>query len=152
MNQYNNSNLIITPINKNLKSKSYIDFCEQMSRINKRQQHMWDDSKDNMASRNDLFGYVQNCYKIDDTTKTDGNIIIFEITNVLKPIHRLDSWSDNVGHCNRNVIELSSNVIYSGTMKEFKQFMGYNDKYNLQGTRYIPNSKIYNYLQFIFKK
>ena len=150
MNKYINSNLIITPINKCIKSKSYRDYNEQMNRIRNSHQHMWDDSKDNLASKGDLFGYVKNSYKIDNETKTDGNIIIYEIMNILKPIHRLESWSDNVGQNNRNVLELSSDILYNGTMKEFKQIMEYSDKYNLQGTRYIPNIKVINYINHLF--
>jgi len=147
---YSDCNIVVTPINKNIKSNSNRDFQEQMERIKGELQHVWDDSKDNLSVKGDLFAYVINCAKIDDIRRTDGNVIIYEITDVLKPTNRLPTWSDNVGQSDRNVVELSSEVVYSGTMKLLKECLGYSVKYNLQGTRYIPNSKLQIYLDTVF--
>lgn len=149
---YSDCNLVITPINKDIKSNSNRDFQEQMERIKGGLQHVWDDAKGNLAIKGDLFAYCENSLKIDDFKKTDGKVIIYQITNVLKPTHRLSTWSDNVGQGDRNVVELSSDIVYKGTMKNFKECMGYSDKYNIQGTRYIPNSKLQIYFDAIFNR
>jgi hypothetical protein len=149
-NEFSECNMVMTPINKNIKSRSNRDYQEQMERIKTGKQHVWDDSKDNLAIPGDLFAYVENCTKINENEKTNGCVRIYRITNVLKPTHRLPTWSDNVGQGDRNVVELSSEEIYKGSMKLFKECMGYSEKYNLQGTRYIKNNSLEIYFDRIF--
>lgn len=144
---YSDKNLVLTPINNNKSSKSNIDYCEQKSRIEKNMIHLWDDSKANLAGKGDLFAFVFNCLKVREGVKTKGFIEIFEILNVYGPDSRLDSWSENVGQTNRNVLLLSDKPIFTGNFKEFKDTMNYSDNYNLQGTIYLSNDKVYNYLK-----
>lgn len=136
-NKYSNKNIVLTPINNNKKSKSNIDYYEQKKRIENRMPHLWDDSKENLSKKGDLFGFVFNCLHVRENVKTKGFIEIFEIINVYGPESRLSSWSDNVGQGNRNVVLLSDKPIFIGDFKSFKDCMNYSDNYNLQGTRYI---------------
>ena len=114
--------------------------------------HCWDDSKENKALPGDLFAYVENCVTIIPGMKTHGQIEIFEILNVYPNEFRLPEWSDNVGQGDRNVVELSRYPIFKGTFKDFKESLGYSDRYNLQGTRYISSKQLINYYENILYK
>ena len=98
----NDQTLTITPISADIKNKANIDYQEQIDRVLSGLPLVWDDSQYNKSRKGDLFGFWM--YK--------KKVVIHEIINVSKPHERLPSWSTNVGHGNRNVVELSTdNVI-----------------------------------------
>ena len=69
---------------------------------------------------------------------------------VCDPVMRLDSWSENVGQSNRNVILLSKEPYYQGTLSEFKQITKYSENWNSQGTSNVSFDKSKRYLTHIF--
>lgn len=138
--------MIITPVSQSEKSNSRRDWMEQEQRRKVGQKHVWDDSKLNYALKGDLFAYVENSVKGRDGQKTYGWIQVFIILNVCSPKERLPSWSDNVGQSDRNVIELSQEPIYTGTMVEWKEHMGYAERYCVQGTIHLNYPKISDYI------
>jgi len=93
-----------TPIAKHYKAcapDSKRDYDEQRYRANKGLRVMWDDSPKNRSRRGDLFVFVHN-----------GRSVTFHrIDDYDSPIDRLPSWSDNVGHGDRNVLYLSDETI-----------------------------------------
>jgi hypothetical protein len=92
------NNAIVTPINKDPKSKSRIDYNEQIARSIRSEQLMWDDAKGNPTHKvGGAFGFVQNSNRVE----------IHMIIGIYNPTHRLESWSDNVGQTDRNVLHLS---------------------------------------------
>jgi hypothetical protein len=94
----NCDHLTITPINKTLKSKSNIDFREQLERTRTCELNWcWDDSKYNKAKAGEYFAFMFYGTKV----------IIHKILAVKSPSERLPSWSQNVGQTDRNVLELS---------------------------------------------
>ena len=92
-------NLVITPINKNPKSPSNVDYAEQVSRVG--YTWCWDDSCYNTASVGEYFGF---CFNYD-------KVVIHRILEVKSSTERLPSWSRNVGQRNRNVLELSDPLL-----------------------------------------
>jgi hypothetical protein len=94
----NCENLTITPINKSEKSKSNIDYAEQLERTATGDLNWcWDDSKYNKAQPGQYFAFMFYGKKV----------IIHKILSVKPPSERLPSWSSNVGQGDRNVVELS---------------------------------------------
>ena len=92
---------IVTPINKNTNSKSHIDYKEQLERARNNQQIMWDDAKNNPTfTIGGLFGFVHN----------NKYIEFHLITDIQNPSQRLQSWSENVGQTDRNVLLLSAKL------------------------------------------
>jgi hypothetical protein len=75
---------------------------EQLQRVNEgKLQFCWDDTSKNMACEGEYFGFVFN-----------GSMVrIHRITGVKSPLHRLPSWHENVGQGDRNVLELSDQLI-----------------------------------------
>jgi len=151
-NYRKNPNMIVTPISKNPKSKANIDYHEQLQRIHDNLTHMWDDSRYCHAIQGDLFAYIENSVKLrnNDTSgemKTPGKIMIYIILDVHSPSKRLPSWSCNVGQGDRNVLELTDKPIYEGTAIEWKNYLGYKENYNVQGTIHIDNSKLISYIR-----
>jgi len=55
-------------------------------------------------------------------------------------------WSCNVSQSDRNVLELTDKPIYEGTAIEWKNYLGYKENYNVQGTIHIDNSKLISYI------
>lgn len=145
-------NMILTPIAQGKNTHSNRDYNHQIIRRRNGKMHVWDDSKENKALPGDLFAYVENSITIAPGIKTEGNIEIFKILNVYPTEFRLPEWSDNVGQGDRNVVELSRNPIFKGTFKDFKESLGYSDRYNLQGTRYISSKQLINYYENILYK
>ena len=143
--------MIITPISQSPGSKSKRDWIEQVSRRGLKEKHVWDDSKKNKAVKGDLFAYVENSVKGRDGQKTQGWIHVFVILNVFPPTKRLPSWSDNVGQGDRNVVELSQEPIYTGTMVEWKEHMGYAERFCVQGTIHLYYPKISDYTDIFIK-
>ena len=144
-----NASMIVTPVAMGAKSASRRDWLEQVQRRQNGEMHVWDDSKQNCASKGDLFAYVENSVKLKDGQKSKGFIEVFVIKDVYSPEHRLPSWSNNVGQGDRNVVELSAEPIYSGTMVEWKEQLGYAERYCVQGTIHLSNNKISGYLDKI---
>jgi len=94
----NYCHLTITPISKDIKSPSYIDYNEQLSRVlNEEFQWCWDDSRYNKAKIGDYFAFYFHGMRV----------VIHKILDVKPPSARLPSWSKNVGQGDRNVVELS---------------------------------------------
>ena len=141
-----NPSMIITPVAMCNKSASRRDWNEQVQRRKEGKLHVWDDSKKNGAKKGDLFSYVENSVILKDNKKTKGWIEIYVIQGVYLPKYRLPSWSENVGQGNRNVVVLSSEPIYVGSMVEWKEQLGYASRFCVQGTMYINNNKILGYL------
>ena len=94
----NYCHLTITPISKDIKSPSYIDYNEQLSRVlNEEFQWCWDDSRYNKAKIGDYFAFYFHGMRV----------VIHKILDVKPPSARLPSWSKNVGQGDRTVVELS---------------------------------------------
>ena len=115
--------ILITPIT----NKSLPDYNEQMERIKSGKLHVWDDSKKNDSKIGDYFGYVVN--------GRIGAIYVYKIIDISSPKNRLPTWSNNVGKEDRNVITLSQECYYTGTLKEYKEILKYKDNWNSQGTQ-----------------
>lgn len=96
-----NLQLIISPITPDEKKPARRDFIEQCQRIKNGLPLVWDDSSHNKAMIGDKFGFWFYQKKIH----------IHTIIDVKNPKHRLDSWSENVGQGDRNVITLSNDYI-----------------------------------------
>jgi hypothetical protein len=103
-NHDNISNLYISPIAKKdgKKHNSNRDYKLQMKNMEKGLSLYWDGpdpqkfkTKINVGDYF-IFWHHKNCVKI------------HKILNVFDPLCRLSSWTDNVGHSDRKVIELSS--------------------------------------------
>ena len=99
----NNTNLYITPIAKKdgNKYKSNRDYQLQVENSKKGLSMYWDGpdpDKYNRPLKGDyfMFWHHKKCVKV------------HKILNVFDPICRLPSWSDNVGHSDRAVIELTA--------------------------------------------
>jgi hypothetical protein len=93
--------LVLTPINKNKKSNSNMDYREQLNRVSSGE-HIWcwDDSHLNNACAGEYFGFYFYGIKV----------IIHKITAVKSADERLPSWYDNVGQGDRKVLELSEPI------------------------------------------
>ena len=90
--------LTISPISKDVKSGSYIDYNEQLERARLNVFNWcWDDSRFNKAKENEYFAFYFHGLRV----------VIHKILAVKPPSSRLASWSKNVGQENRNVLELS---------------------------------------------
>lgn len=90
--------LTISPISKDVKSGSYIDYNEQLERAKLNAFNWcWDDSRYNKAKENEYFAFYFHGLRV----------VIHKILAVKPPSCRLSSWSKNVGQGDRNVLELS---------------------------------------------
>ena len=93
---------IITPINKNKKSNSNLDFQEQQERATQGKQLMWDDAKGNPTKYpKGIFGFVHNGSHVD----------IHMVSQVKSIEDRLITWSKNVGQGNRNVLYITPIIL-----------------------------------------
>jgi len=96
------SKMILSPINKNIRSNINRDYREQNQRVTEgKLQYCWDDTPKNMAVQGEYFGFVFN----------GAMVRIHRILCVKSPEHRLPSWHENVGQGDRNVLELSDQLI-----------------------------------------
>jgi hypothetical protein len=94
--------LTLSPVSKDNKSQSYIDYNEQLSRVlHDGFQWCWDDSRYNKAKSGDYFGFYFHGMRV----------VIHQIVDVKPPSERVPSWSKNVGQCDRNVIALSQPML-----------------------------------------
>jgi len=118
---------IVTPINKNPKSKSRMDYNEQLARSIRLEQLMWDDAKGNPTHKvGGAFGFVHNSNRVE----------IHMILNIHDPTHRLDSWSDNVGQTDRNVLHLSPII----TTISWNQWLSLGGARKVQGTTRVVSA------------
>jgi hypothetical protein len=93
--------MVLSPINKNKRSKSNIDYKEQLERVSSLGDiWRWDDSHLNKACTGEYFGFYFYGIKV----------VIHKITAVKSANERLPSWSDNVGQGDRKVLELSEPI------------------------------------------
>jgi hypothetical protein len=137
----NCEHLTITPINKNLKSKSNLDFREQLIRTCTGDlKWCWDDSKYNNAKIKEYFVFLFYGNKV----------IIHQILDIKPPSERLDSWSENVGQTNRQVLELSM-PLKELTWEEWIMNDGPQGKQCTYTTKNLNKTrpKLYNVLQEI---
>ena len=141
--------MVVTPVSLNAKSPARRDWLEQVQRRKEGKQHVWDDSKQNHAERGDLFAYVENSIKMGENQKSLGWIEVYVIQDVHSFTDRLPTWSGNVGQGNRNVVELSNEPIYKGSMVEWKGILGYAERYCVQGTTHLKHERIKEYLNKI---
>mgnify|MGYP001215537594 CR=1 FL=1 len=126
---------IVSPINKNKKSKSRIDYNEQKTRETDGKKLMWDDTSKNITKKaGGIFAFVHNNHKVE----------ICQITGVFDPKSRLPSWSLNVGQTDRNVLELT-NVIMTLTWDEWITHGGHR---RVQGTtQVLQKDRLINYIR-----
>lgn len=118
--------MIVTPINKQPKSKSRVDYMEQIQRETEGHQVMWDDTKYNKAVIGDWFGFVQN-----------NRLVTFYKIESIHPISdRLPSWSSNVGQGDRQVLYLSKKM---ATML-WEDWIQYGGPKKVQGTMHIKSN------------
>ena len=73
---------------------------------------------------------------------TDGIIHIYLIKDVGKPENRLPSRSKNVGQGDRNVLELTSEPLYKGTLKDWIFHLNYKENYKVQGTIHVKYDEL----------
>jgi len=89
---------LVSPINKNSRSKGNRDYQEQCVRGRDGNQLMWDDAKGNPTNEpGGVFGFIHNFDRVE----------IHMITKICTTDDRLPSWSDNVGQTDRKVLMLS---------------------------------------------
>jgi hypothetical protein len=93
-----NSNIVLSPINKNTKSKSYLDYLQELTFQRNTNEMRWDDSSRNTTSiPGGLFGFVHNFKRIEFCL----------ITKIGSVSSRRDTWRNNINQTNRNVLILS---------------------------------------------
>jgi len=98
----NLNHLTLSPISKDIKSPSYVDYNEQLSRVlHDGFQWCWDDSRYNKAKIGEYFAFYFHGMRV----------VIHKILDVKPPSARLPSWSRNVGQGDRNVVELSQPML-----------------------------------------
>ena len=103
------ADIVITPICKQFKPvvisngqvvptpDSKKDYNEQLERVARGEPMCWDDCGSNQSCAGDFFGFRFQ----------DDRVDVHKITEVHSPMHRLPSWSENVGQTSRNVLMLS---------------------------------------------
>jgi len=92
-----NTQITITPISQDIKSKSNINYKEQLSKSN----WYWDEASPSCNKLSPKIGQLFGFYF------PKKKMIIHRVIDILSPIHRLPTWSLNVGQSNRQVLKLS---------------------------------------------
>lgn len=139
----NYCHLTITPISKDIKSPSYIDYNEQLSRVlNEEFQWCWDDSRYNKAKIGDYFAFYFHGMRV----------VIHKILDVKPPSERLPSWSKNVGQGDRNVLVLSQPMLEI-TWIEWQLMGGPESKMGTYTTTDLSYSspRLYQYLRSVLE-
>jgi hypothetical protein len=143
----NIKSITITPIGSG-KSKqtqrAREDFEEQVYKNNIENMGVstwcWDDSKHNNSEVGQLFGFRNN---------NTHQFIIHVIISVKDPSHRLPLWSQNVGHSNRNVLELS-HPIHEMTIQQWVQMGGSNAHMGThKSTKGLDTPAFQNLIQYL---
>ena len=119
--------IVITPINKNPKSNSYIDYKEQLERHANNKQLMWDDTKFNKQIEGGLLLFCRN----------NESVHFHKVEKICDPSERLPSWSKNVGQQGRNVLIISNELI-KYTWDEWIRMGGAR---KVQGTSHVITNK-----------
>jgi hypothetical protein len=139
--------VVITPICKQFKPvvisngqvvpapDSKKDYNEQLERVARGESMCWDDNASNLSRAGDFFGFRFQ----------DDRVDVYKITDVHSPMHRLPSWSDNVGQTNRNVLVLSP-LVYAIPWSEWVN-IGWHASGPLLGTQRM--AKLENRAQFL---
>lgn len=133
--------LVISPINKSTRSKSHIDYMEQMQRSENDLPIFWDDSRFNSTSASGgIFGFVKNNVCVE----------IHQIKRKMDSCNRLPSWSGNVGHQNRNVLQLSEKLMTI----DWNKWVSLGGPKRVQGTANVVGSKeiIIDYIKSHFER
>jgi hypothetical protein len=136
--------LTLTPISKDIKSPSYIDYNEQLSRVlHDGFQWCWDDSRYNKAKVGEYFAYYFHGMRV----------VIHQIMDVKPPSSRLPSWSRNVGQGDRNVLELSHPMVEISWI-EWQLMNGPESKMGTYTTTDLSYSspRLYQYLMSVLYK
>ena len=136
--------LTLSPISKDIKSPSYIDYNEQLSRVlHDGFQWCWDDSRYNKAKSGDYFAFYFHGMRV----------VIHQIVDVKPPAERLPSWSKNVGQCDRNVLALSHPMLEI-TWIEWQLMGGPESKMGTYTTMDLSYSspRLYQYLRSVLEK
>lgn len=146
--QVNTTGILITPIAKVIKSKhsgpdSRRDYDEQCVRFIRGQPMCWDDDKHNNTKVGDIFGFC----------KANDCVELHCVEAVHDPSHRLQSWSNNVGQHDRNVLMLSCTLCII-PWDDWVKFGWHAD--GLRGTQRVANEKsrvqMIQYINSIFLK
>ena len=136
--------LTLSPISKDIKSPSYVDYNEQLSRVlHDGFQWCWDDSRYNKAKSGDYFAFYFHGMRV----------VIHQIVDVKPPAERLPSWSKNVGQCDRNVLALSHPMLEI-TWIEWQLMGGPESKMGTYTTMDLSYSspRLYQYLRSVLEK
>lgn len=136
--------LTLSPISKDIKSPSYIDYNEQLSRVlHDGFQWCWDDSRYNKAKVGEYFAYYFHGMRV----------VIHQIMDVKPPSSRLPSWSKNVGQGDRNVLELSHPMVEISWI-EWQLMNGPESKMGTYTTTDLSYSspRLYQYLMSVLHK
>ena len=134
-------NFIYTPICKTYKKKgdpdSRKDFEEQEKLTKQGNTWMWDADRKNKAKIGDIFAF----------TKYKDKIQFHIINQVFDPSQRIESWRDNVGQQNRNVLYLSEPIC---TMT-WEDWISLNGAKRIMGTTVATRNKSSEILEYISK-
>jgi hypothetical protein len=136
--------LTLSPVSKDIKSPSYIDYNEQLSRVlHDGFQWCWDDSRYNKAKSGDYFAFYFHGMRV----------VIHQIVDVKPPAERLPSWSKNVGQGDRNVLALSHPMLEI-TWIEWQLMGGPESKMGTYTTMDLSYSspRLYQYLRSVLEK
>ena len=123
----NSARIVITPINKNPKSNSYIDYKEQLERVANNKQLMWDDTKFNRQIEGGLFIFCKN----------NISVHIHIVNKKCDHSERIPSWSKNVGQGDRNVLLISSELI----KYDWVEWISMGGPRKVQGTQHVITNK-----------
>lgn len=136
--------LTLSPISKDIKSPSYVDYNEQLSRVlHDGFQWCWDDSRYNKAKVGEYFAFYFHGMRV----------VIHQIVDVKPPSARLPSWSRNVGQGDRNVVELSHPMLEISWI-EWQLMAGPESKMGTYTTTDLSFSspRLYQYLSSALQK
>jgi hypothetical protein len=135
--------LTLSPISKDIKSPSYVDYNEQLSRVlHDGFQWCWDDSRYNKAKSGDYFAFYFHGMRV----------VIHQIVDVKPPAERLPSWSKNVGQGDRNVLALSHPMLEIAWI-EWQLMAGPESKMGTYTTMDLSYSapRLYQYLRSVLE-
>jgi hypothetical protein len=135
--------LTLSPVSKDIKSPSYIDYNEQLSRVlHDGFQWCWDDSRYNKAKSGDYFAFYFHGMRV----------VIHQIVDVKPPAERLPSWSKNVGQGDRNVLALSQPMLEISWI-EWQLMNGPESKMGTYTTTDLSYSspRLYQYLRSVLE-
>jgi hypothetical protein len=122
--------ILITPCAKTKKKYgpcSRTDWEEQMSRGDRFEQMMWDDSSRNVSQTGDIFILCRN----------NISVSFHKIENILSPVNRLSSWAKNIGQSDRNVIYISPQL----TTMKWDEWLALGGAKKVQGTTAVIQGK-----------